>query len=74
MTNTQMEADTQATPKTPNDRLKEIESEHVTLCTQAGYAQYQIEVLKAELHALNKKILALNHEAADLKETLEKSN
>lgn len=49
--------------------LEQITKEYTALIPMAGQTQYQIEVYKAELAAINKKLLELNNEAASLKES-----
>lgn len=48
--------------------LEQITKEYTNLIPVAGQTQYQIEVYKVELAAINKKLLELNNEAAALKQ------
>lgn len=46
-----------------------IKKEYVDLCTRAGELQYQLEQLKAGLHEINNRILSVNKEFVELKQS-----
>lgn len=52
---------------------EEIKKEYVDLCTRAGELQYQLEQMKAGLHEINNRLLAVNKEFVELKQSQEKA-
>jgi len=48
---------------------EEIKKEYVDLCTRAGEVQYQLEQMKAGLHEINNRLLAVNKEFVELKQS-----
>ncbi|NDG26425.1 MAG: hypothetical protein EB120_04520 [Proteobacteria bacterium] len=50
---------------------EEIKKEYVDLCTRAGELQYQLEQMKAGLHDINGRILSVNKEFVELKQSQE---
>lgn len=48
---------------------EEIKKEYVDLCTRAGELQYQLEQMKAGLHEINSRLLAVNKEFVELKQS-----
>lgn len=48
---------------------EEIKKEYVDLCTRAGEVQYQLEQMKAALHEINSRLLAVNKEFVELKQS-----
>lgn len=52
---------------------EDIKKEYVDLCTRAGELQYQLEQMKAGLHEINNRLLAVNKEFVELKQSQEKS-
>lgn len=51
----------------------EIKKEYIDLCTRAGELQYQLEQMKAGLHEINSRLLAVNKEFVELKKSEEKA-
>lgn len=50
---------------------EEIKKEYIDLCTRSGELQYQIEQMKAGLHDINNRLLAVNKEFVELKKSQE---
>ena len=48
---------------------EEIKKEYVDLCTRAGELQYQLEQMKAGLSEINQRLLAVNKEFVELKQS-----
>lgn len=53
---------------------EDIKKEYVDLCTRAGEVQYQLEQMKAALHEINNRLLAVNKEFVELKQSEEKKS